>query len=84
MTISKRTALVTLVITALVGSRALFAFFDDPEGPNLLVVLVTAAVIFGVSSVVYKFCSTVSDLRRMLLAISSQVALIAMLYLLGS
>ena len=40
-------------ITAVVCSRAMFAFFNDPEGPNLLVVTVMAAVIYLVSSAVY-------------------------------
>jgi hypothetical protein len=31
----------------------MFAFFDDPEGPNLLVVTAMAAVIYFMSSAVY-------------------------------
>lgn len=31
----------------------MFALFNDPEGPNLLVVTVMAAVIFLISSAVY-------------------------------
>jgi hypothetical protein len=31
----------------------MFAFFRDPEGPNLLVVTVMAAVIYALSSAVY-------------------------------
>ena len=43
---SKKISYGILAITALVCSRALFLFIDDPEGPNLLVVIVTAAIIF--------------------------------------
>lgn len=42
-----------LAITAVVCSRIMFALFHDPEGPNLLVVVVMAAVIYLVSSAAY-------------------------------
>jgi hypothetical protein len=46
-------SLLILAITALVCSRAMFAFFRDPEGPNLLVVTGMAAVIYLISVAVY-------------------------------
>ncbi len=42
-----------LVITAVVCSRIMFAFFNDPEGPNLLVVVGMASIIYLVSSAAY-------------------------------
>jgi hypothetical protein len=45
--------LLVLAVTALACSRAMFAFFDDPEGPNLLVVVVMAAVIYVISLAAY-------------------------------
>src|SRR4051794_2446886 len=49
----KNGSLVILAITAVACSRMTFAFFNDPEGPNLLVVTGMAAVIYLVSSAVY-------------------------------
>jgi len=45
--------LLILVITAVVCSRIMFAFFNDPEGPNLLVVVGMASIIYLVSSAAY-------------------------------
>jgi hypothetical protein len=44
----------------------MFFFFNDPEGPNLLVVTVTAAVIFSMSLSAYLF--DVTDSKKPLLA----------------
>jgi len=49
----KRSSLLILVITAVVCSRIMFAFFNDPEGPNLLVVVGMASIIYLVSSAAY-------------------------------
>ncbi len=46
---------VVLITTALLCSRSLFYFFEDPEGPNLLVVGVIAAIIYGLSTVLYRY-----------------------------
>lgn len=52
---SKKTAPLILGITSIVCSRAMFFFFDDPEGPNLVVVLGMAAIVYFSSLVVYSF-----------------------------
>jgi len=75
---SKKTSLLILGITALVCSRALFFFFNDPEGPNLLVVIGTALVIYFVSLAAYVLNS--SSLKKLLLAISIQILLAIGLY----
>jgi hypothetical protein len=49
----KTISLLVLAITALLCSRAMFAFIDDPEGPNLLVVTGMAAIIFLLSAAFY-------------------------------
>lgn len=49
----KNWSLLILAITAGICSRTMFALFNDPEGPNLLVVTVMAAIIYLVSSVIY-------------------------------
>lgn len=43
---TKKTSLIILAIVSLLCSRAVFFFLNDPEGPNLLIVTVLAAVIF--------------------------------------
>lgn len=42
----RKSSLLILAITAVAFSRIMFALFHDPEGPNLLVVTVGAAVIY--------------------------------------
>ena len=62
----KISSLLILAITAVVCSRIMFAFFHDPEGPNLLVVIGMAAVIYLVSSVVYlsNFLPSLRGIKR--------------------
>lgn len=50
---SKKTWLILLAIVSIICSRALFFLIDDPEGPNLLIVLVGAAVLFALFSAIY-------------------------------
>ncbi len=80
---SKNISLIILGITAIVCSRALFMFFNDPEGPNLLVVIGMAGIIYFVSLALYaskmSFVSLVG-LKRLLLAILVQVIITAGLY----
>ena len=59
-------SLLILAITALVCSRAMFAFFRDPEGPNLLVVTGMAAVIYLISAAVYlsNFSPSLTGFKR--------------------
>ena len=49
----KNLSLVILAITAFAWSRIMFAFINDPEGQNLLVVTVMAAVIYLASVAIY-------------------------------
>jgi len=76
----KKTSLLILAITAIVSSRALFWLFNDPEGPNLLIVLVLAAILYAVSLAAYWFNSSITGLRRLLLAIAIQIVVVTVLY----
>lgn len=80
---SKRITYIILFITALLLSRTMFVLFNDPEGPNLLVIIVGTLIIFFLSLLVYFFKSLVSfsGLRRILLSIFVQIAITALLYL---
>jgi hypothetical protein len=46
---SQKSSVLILLVTALVFSRAIFYFLNDPEGPNLLVVGVMAAILYFLS-----------------------------------
>jgi len=77
---SKRTSLLLLVVTALVCSRALFFFFNDPEGPNLLIVTVLALILYGASFLAWRFIPATTASKRLLFAICTQLLIVAGLY----
>lgn len=59
----------TLGLLALLFSRAIFVFLDDPEGPNLLVVTVTAMVLYLTTSAIYLWSRTRTITWRRLLVV---------------
>jgi hypothetical protein len=77
---SKKYSLIILGLTSLICSRTLFALFDDPEGPNLLVVGVMAAILYSASFAVYTFSPSVTALNRLLAAVATQILLVAVFY----
>jgi ABC-type uncharacterized transport system permease subunit len=74
--ISKKTSLIILGVTSLVLSRAVFVLFDDPEGPNLLIVVVTAAIVYFLSLSAYLFIPSSTNEKKLLLAVFVQVILV--------
>jgi uncharacterized membrane-anchored protein len=65
-----------LGVMALISSKITFAVINDSEGPNLLIVLVLAICIFGVSYSVYHYKSfQASRSVRLLTAIVIQIVL---------
>ena len=81
--VTKNISYVVLALTAVVLSRAMFALFDDPEGPNLLVVGIAAVFVFGVSLAVNYFHSStfaVVGRNRLIVAILAQVVAVAVIY----
>lgn len=79
---SGKIPLVILAVTALLCSRALFFFFNDAEGPNLLIVLVLAVVMYLLSLLVYRFIP-MDGLKRLSAAVALQVLAVVLLYFLG-
>ncbi len=79
---SKKTSLVILGIISLVCSRVLFIFFNDPEGPNLLIVIGMAGILYVLSLAVYAFNS--SGPKKFLFAILIQILVVIGLYFLLS
>jgi hypothetical protein len=85
MTPSPKLHHLILFLTALVCSRTMFVSFDDPEGPNLLVIFVGAAIIFAASWIAGRFVPALSSLKglaRILAAILIQAAFTIGLYFL--
>jgi glucan phosphoethanolaminetransferase (alkaline phosphatase superfamily) len=76
---SKKFLLSILAITALVCSRATFTFINDPEGPNLLIVVVLGAIIYFASLTTYLF--KIAESKKPLLAFLIQIVLVASLYI---
>jgi len=83
---SKKTSLLILVVTSFVFSRFLFFLFNDPEGPNLLVVTGMAVIIFLLSFAVYVYypATSFSGLKKLLLVIFVQILIVTGFYFLLS
>lgn len=77
---SKKITLLILAVTALVFSKILFSLFDDPEGPNLLVIGVGALIVWLVSLLAYAFRFAASPAKRIALAVVIQAVLVTGLY----
>gem|GEM_PF-2239925 len=77
---SKKTPLLILGVTSIVCSRVFFLFINDPEGPNLLVVMEMAVVVYVLSLAVYLFSPSVKDLKRLLLVIFIQIIIVTGFY----
>ncbi len=72
----------TLGVTALVSSRTFFALLRDPEGPNLLIVVVLAAFIYFLSFLIYSSNLSKQGYGKLGLAILTQIAAVVICYLL--
>lgn len=89
---SKSIQLLILGITAIVCSRVMFSFFNDLEGPNLLVVSVMAVVIYFISVAIYLLnpkgsfqnspTSTSFGIKRLFAAIFIQIIVFVTFYFL--
>jgi hypothetical protein len=78
---SKRISLILLGATAVICSRLLFFSFNDPEGPNFLIVFILALFIYCLSTVVYRFGpSKFKGLTRLSGVMVIQLVAIVVLY----
>ncbi len=58
----------------------MFSLFNDPEGPNLLIVVVAAVVVYFASLLAYR--SKISESKKFVMAIGIQILLVVVgLYL---
>jgi uncharacterized membrane protein YdcZ (DUF606 family) len=80
----KSGSLLVLAATAIACSRTMFAFFNDTEGPNLLVVTGMAALIYLISSAIYlsNLAPSLTRFKRSSAAIFIQI-LVAMGFYVG-
>lgn len=70
-----------LAATAIICSRMLFFFFNDPEGPNLLIIAGLALIIFFLSSSVYIFSPfKMKGIKRLFAVICIQILSVIGLY----
>lgn len=74
-----KTLLIILGITAIVCTRVMLVFFDDPEGPNLLVVLGMAFFVFLLSLPVYRL-RRLENHQKLILTIITQILIVTVLY----
>ena len=70
-----------LAVTAIICSRMLFVFLNDPEGPNLIIVAGLALAIYFLSFAAYVFIpSKIKGLKRFSLAICIQILSVIGIY----
>lgn len=80
---SKIISLAILAATSLICSRALFFFFDDPQGPNVLVVSGLAMIILFISALAYLFVPfKLTGIKRLALIVCIQILSVGVLYFL--
>lgn len=77
---SQRAARLILGVTALACSRVMFAFFNDLEGPNLLVVIGMAAILYAASLLVYAHKSRADGIKKLLFAVFVQAIAATVLF----
>jgi hypothetical protein len=78
---SKTSSLVILALTATAFSRIIFTLFKDPEGPNLLVVMVTAVIIFGLSLITFGLSAKQEGKKKLLFPLVTQLVVVGIFYL---
>ena len=78
----KSSAWLILAITAFACSRMVFALFNDPEGPNLLVVTGLAFVFYLMSLAVHRsnLYPTLTGFKRIAVAIFIQMVVATCFY----
>jgi hypothetical protein len=77
---SKKTSFLILALTATACSRVLFSLLNDPEGPNLLIVMMMAAIIYFLSLMLCTRNLLVMGLKKLLLTIGVQMILLIGFY----
>ena len=78
---SKKISLIILGITSLLLSRLMFFFFNDSEGPNLVVIIGMAMMVYFLSLALYLLKPLkIMDLKRLLLTIFIQIIVVTIFF----
>lgn len=77
---SKNLHQLVLAGTAIVCSKIFFFLLDDPEGPNLLIVMGLAIALYGLSAITYPYLPF-AGLRKLLVVILVQFVITILLFL---
>jgi D-alanyl-D-alanine carboxypeptidase len=77
---SNKIPLLILGATSSLFSRLMFLLFNDPEGPNLLIVTGMAVIVFLLSLAVYFFSAPTTSLKKLLLVILIPMVITAGFY----
>ena len=78
---SKKISLIILGVTAILCSRTLFFFFNDIEGPNLLIVVGLAMAIYFLSFAAYAFVpARIEGLKKISVVVCVQILSVIGLY----
>jgi len=77
---SNKIPLLLLGATSILFSRFMFLLFNDPEGPNLLIVTGMAVIIFLLYLAVYFFSAPTTSLKKLLLVILIPMVITAGFY----
>ena len=78
---SIKTSQIIFGITAIISSRVFFSLINDPEGPNLLIVMGLAVIIYFLSLAVYLLIPSINGLKKISLIILFQIIFVAVLHL---
>lgn len=72
-----------LAVPAVLCSRTVFALFHDPEGPNVLVVIMLATVIYLVAAAAYlsNLLPSLTGFKRGLAAVFVQIVVATSIFL---
>lgn len=78
---SKKVRLLILSVLALICSRTMLVSFNDPEGPNLLIIVGMAVIIYALSFSIFLFKLPKDiNLKRLLLLGATQILVTIGLY----
>jgi hypothetical protein len=70
-----------LAVTAIICSRMLFVFLNDPEGPNLIIVAGLALAVYFLSLAAYIFSPfPINGIKRLSAVIGTQILLVIGFY----
>lgn len=77
---AKNTQLIILGVTALICSRTMLVLFNDPEGPNLVVVIGMAIILYSLSFTLYVPKPRTAGTKKLICAILIQILAATTLY----